>query len=118
MIKACLYNLIDSCISLNIAFFVNASILIGLLFKKKKVMNLNFFSFNLVSAATFYTRNIEVTRLQDAHQLLKTFMGNDVAAVFFGIGLLCSGQSSTLTGTLAGQIVMEVFLKKLKIQLF
>jgi manganese transport protein len=95
---ACKYNFIDTAIALNGAFFVNAAILI-------------------VSAAVFFTRGIIVTEIQQAHSLLAPLVGTSVAGVLFGIALLAAGQSSTLTGTLAGQIVMEGFLK-LRIQPF
>ncbi|HEU5180789.1 MAG TPA: Nramp family divalent metal transporter [Candidatus Polarisedimenticolia bacterium] len=90
--RACKYNLIDTTVALNAAFFVNAAILV-------------------MSAATFYTRGIEVTEIQQAHTLLAPLLGTAVASTAFAIALLCSGQSSTLTGTLAGQIVMEGFLQ-------
>jgi manganese transport protein len=74
------------------AFFVNAAILI-------------------VSAAVFHaTGRYDVAELQDAHELLRPLLGG-AAATAFAVALLCSGQSSTITGTLAGQIVMEGFLK-------
>jgi manganese transport protein len=89
---ACKYNLIDTTIALNGAFFVNAAILI-------------------VSAAVFFSRGIVVTEIQQAHQLLDPLLGTAVAGTLFGVALIAAGQSSTLTGTLAGQIVMEGFLK-------
>ena len=90
--RACRYNLVDTAVALNAAFFVNAAILV-------------------VASATFHTRGIEVTEVQQAHQLLAPLLGTAVASTAFGIALLCSGQSSTLTGTLAGQVVMEGFLR-------
>jgi manganese transport protein len=90
--RACRYNFLDSAIALNGALFVNAAILV-------------------MSAAVFYTRHIVVTEIQQAHQLLAPLMGTTAASVLFGLALLCSGQSSTLTGTMAGQIVMEGFLR-------
>jgi len=90
--RACKFNLIDSTVALNGALFVNAAILI-------------------MSGAIFFTRHIAVTEIQQAHQLLSPLMGTAVASWIFGLALLCSGQSSTLTGTMAGQIVMEGFLK-------
>ena len=87
---ACKYYLIDSAIALNAAFFVNAAILI-------------------VSAAVFHRHGVGVATIQEAHQLLPSFLGK-AAPILFGIALLCAGQSSTLTGTLAGQIVMEGYL--------
>jgi manganese transport protein len=88
--SACKYYLIDSAIALNVAFFVNAGILV-------------------LSAAVFHRHGVEVATIQEAHQLLPSFLGK-AAPILFGIALLCAGQSSTLTGTLAGQIVMEGFL--------
>ena len=77
--------------ALNVAFFVNAAILI-------------------VSAAAFHGKGTEVTELQQAHSLLSPMLGTTLAGVLFAIGLICSGQASTITGTLAGQIVMEGYL--------
>ncbi len=90
--QACRYNLLDSTIALNLALFVNAAILI-------------------MAAAVFFKNGIVVTQIQQAHQLLTPLMGTTAASVLFGAALLCSGQSSTLTGTMAGQIVMEGFLR-------
>jgi manganese transport protein len=88
---ACRFNLIDSVVALNGALFVNAAILI-------------------LSAAVFFQKGIEVKEIQQAHLLLAPLLGTGAASVLFAVALLCSGQSSTLTGTLAGQIVMEGFL--------
>ena len=88
--SACKYFLLDSTIALNAAFFVNAAILI-------------------LSAAVFHRHGVEVATIEEAHQLLPAFLGKG-APILFAIALLCAGQSSTLTGTLAGQIVMEGFL--------
>lgn len=88
---ACRYNFIDSVVALNTAFFVNASILI-------------------LAASVFFANNIVVNDLRDAHKLLPQFLGGSLAASLFAIALLCAGQSSTLTGTLAGQIIMEGFV--------
>ena len=90
---ACRYYLIDSTIALNLAFFVNAAILI-------------------VSAAVFHRHGVEVASIEEAYKLLPDFLGN-AAPILFGVALLCAGQSSTLTGTLAGQIVMEGYLHAL-----
>ncbi len=87
--SACFFYLIDSAVALNVAFLVNAAILI-------------------VSAAVFHGK-VEVTSIEQAHELLPSFLGQ-AAPILFGIALLCAGQSSTLTGTLAGQIVMEGYL--------
>jgi manganese transport protein len=88
---ACRYNLADSVVALNAALLVNAAILI-------------------LSAAVFFRRGIVVTEIQQAHLLLVPLLGTAAAGILFAVALLCSGQSSTLTGTLAGQIVMEGFL--------
>ena len=88
--SACRYYLLDAAIALNIAFFVNAAILI-------------------VSAAVFGRRGLDVTSIEEAYKLLPTFLGK-AAPILFGVALLCAGQSSTWTGTLAGQIVMEGYL--------
>ncbi|WP_338876695.1 Nramp family divalent metal transporter [Spirosoma sp. SC4-14] len=83
---------IDSTVSLFLAFFINASILI-------------------LSAATFhFSGNQHVADITDAHRLLDPILGVKLAGVLFAVALLASGQNSTLTGTLAGQIVMEGFL--------
>jgi len=92
MRQAARYNLIDSAVALNCAFFVNAAILI-------------------LSAAVFHTRGIEVSEIQQAHELLVPLLGTGLAGIAFAVALLCAGQSSTLTGTLAGQVVMEGFLR-------
>jgi manganese transport protein len=88
---ACRFNLIDSTIALNGALLVNAAILI-------------------LAAMVFFKRGIVVTEIQQASGLLTPLLGTTFASVIFGVALLCSGQSSTLTGTMAGQIVMEGFL--------
>jgi manganese transport protein len=88
---ACRFNLIDSSIALNGALLVNAAILV-------------------LAAMVFFKRGIIVTEIQQANQLLAPLLGTTMASVLFGVALLCSGQSSTLTGTMAGQIVMEGFL--------
>ena len=90
--QACRFNLVDSVIALNGAMLVNAAILI-------------------TAAATFWTRGQPVTELQQAHGLLADLLGSGVAPVAFALALLASGQSSTVTGTLAGQITMEGFLQ-------
>jgi manganese transport protein len=87
---ACRYNLIDTALALNAAFFVNAAILV-------------------LSASVFNRHGVTVTSIEQAHQLLPSFLGA-AAPILFGVALLCAGQSSTLTGTLAGQIVMEGYL--------
>jgi manganese transport protein len=94
--QAIRYNFIDSVIALNLAFFVNAAILI-------------------LAAATFFTQGMHgVADIQDAHKLLEPMLGS-WAATLFALALIAAGQSSTITGTLAGQIVMEGYLN-LRIQ--
>ncbi|AEU09365.1 MULTISPECIES: Nramp family divalent metal transporter [Blattabacterium] len=86
------YATIDSTLSLSLAFFINAAILI-------------------ISAATFHKYgHTEVADILDAHKLLSPILGSSLSGVFFALALLASGQNSTLTGTLSGQIVMEGFL--------
>ena len=86
------YNFIDSAIALNAAFFVNAAILV-------------------LAASTFFKAGMyEVAEIQDAHKLLAPLLGTELAPLLFGIALVAAGQSSTITGTLAGQIVMEGYL--------
>ena len=95
--KAFRFNLIDSTIALNLAFFVNAAILI-------------------LAGSVFYKNGMYgVADIQDAHHLLEPMLGTQWAPILFAVALLCSGQSSTITGTLAGQIVMEGYLN-LRIQ--
>lgn len=91
--KAIKLNTIDSAVALNLALFVNASILI-------------------LAAATFHKQGMaEVSRLEDAHLLLGDLLGSEWASHLFAIALIAAGQSSTVTGTLAGQIVMEGYLR-------
>jgi manganese transport protein len=90
--RACKLNLLDSTIALNAAFFVNSAILV-------------------LAASVFYKNGIVVTEIQQAYKLLEQLLGTHAASIAFGLALLASGQSSTLTGTLAGQIVMEGFVK-------
>jgi len=86
------FNTLDSLIALNGAFLVNAALLI-------------------MAAATFYTAGLhEVTEIQDAHRLLEPLLGAHLAPAVFAIALIAAGQSSTITGTLAGQVVMEGFV--------
>ena len=95
--QALKYNFIDSAIALNLAFFVNAAILI-------------------LAAATFYKNGLfEVAEIQDAYHFLEPILGNKLAPILFAVALIAAGQSSTITGTLAGQIVMEGYLN-LRIQ--
>ncbi len=90
--QAVRYASVDSTLALFIALLINAAILI-------------------VAAAAFHTRGqTEVTEIQDAHRMLTPLLGAASASVLFAIALLASGQNSTITGTLTGQIVMEGFL--------
>ncbi|MGZ5537840.1 MAG: Nramp family divalent metal transporter [Chthoniobacterales bacterium] len=90
--EAIKFATIDSTLALMFALFINAAILI-------------------VSAATFYTRGRnDIAEIQDAYRLLSPMLGVTGASTLFALALLASGQNSTLTGTLAGQIVMEGFL--------
>lgn len=93
---ACRFNFFDLFVALNAALLVNAAILI-------------------MSAAVFHKHGIVVTEIGQAHSLLTPILGTTLASIVFGAALLCSGQSSTLTGTMAGQIVMEGFVR-LKMQ--
>ncbi len=91
--KAIKMNIFDSIIALNLALFVNASILI-------------------LAATVFYNAGMtDVASIQTAHQLLAPMVGNNLAPILFAIALIAAGQSSTITGTLAGQIVMEGYLQ-------
>lgn len=90
--KAIRFNTIDSVIALNLALFVNAAILI-------------------LSAATFHKNGMhDVAEIQDAHRLLEPMLGSAFAPMLFAVALIAAGQSSTITGTLAGQVVMEGYL--------
>jgi manganese transport protein len=90
--EAIKYCNIDSALALTFAFFVNAAILV-------------------VAAAVFYRNgHREIAEITDAYKLLSPLLGVSGASVIFALALLASGQNSTLTGTLAGQIVMEGFL--------
>ena len=89
--QALKFNRIDSTIALNIAFLVNAAILI------------------LAATIFFKTGNSNVAEIKEAHRLLPGFLGN-TAPILFAVALIAAGQSSTVTGTLAGQIIMEGYL--------
>lgn len=90
--QALKFNRIDSTIALNIAFFVNAAILV------------------LAATVFFKTGNSHVAEIKEAHQLLAPLLGSTIAPKLFAIALIAAGQSSTITGTLAGQIIMEGYL--------
>lgn len=90
--RALKLNFIDSAVALNLAFFVNAAILV-------------------LAATVFYkTGRTDVAEIKDAHHLLDQLLGTKLAPALFAIALIAAGQSSTVTGTLAGQIVMEGYL--------
>ncbi|MCB0850140.1 MAG: Nramp family divalent metal transporter [Bacteroidetes bacterium] len=90
--KAIRFNIADSAIALNMAFFVNAAILI-------------------LAAAVFHKSGMfDVAEIQDAHKLLEPMLGNKLAPILFAVALIAAGQSSTVTGTLSGQIVMEGYI--------
>ncbi|MDW8417896.1 MAG: Nramp family divalent metal transporter [Chitinophagales bacterium] len=90
--QAIRFNLIDSTVALNLAFLVNASILI-------------------LAATVFYKRGLQhVVTIEEAHSMLQPLLGRELAPILFAVALIAAGQSSTITGTLAGQIVMEGFL--------
>jgi len=90
--EAIRFATLDSTLALCFAFFINAAILI-------------------LAAATFHpTGHQEVADIGDAYRLLSPLLGAGIASILFAVALLASGQNSTITGTLAGQIVMEGFL--------
>ncbi|MFI5171730.1 MAG: Nramp family divalent metal transporter [Chitinophagales bacterium] len=90
--RAIKFNFLDSVVALNLAFFVNASILI-------------------LAAAVFFSNGLtDIAEIQDAHRLLEPLLGTNLAPILFAVALIASGQSSTITGTLAGQIIMEGYL--------
>ena len=91
--RALKFNFLDSTIALNLAFFVNAAILV------------------LAAAIFFKTGRTDIAEIKEAHQLLDPLLGSKVAPYLFAIALIAAGQSSTITGTLAGQIVMEGYLQ-------
>jgi manganese transport protein len=90
--RALKFNFLDSTIALNIAFFVNMSILV------------------VAATAFFMNGQKDVVDIRQAHLLLTPLLGSKVAPILFAVALICAGQSSTITGTLAGQIVMEGYL--------
>ncbi|MFM2375852.1 MAG: hypothetical protein RLZZ165_949 [Bacteroidota bacterium] len=86
------FNFIDSAVALNLALFVNAAILI-------------------LAASTFFKHGMyDVAEIQDAHRFLAPLLGSKWAPILFAVALIAAGQSSTITGTLAGQIIMEGYL--------
>lgn len=91
--RALKLNLIDSTIALNLAFFVNAAILV------------------LAASVFFFRGRTDVAEIKTAYELLSGFLGTNLAPTLFAVALIAAGQSSTITGTLAGQIVMEGYLR-------
>lgn len=89
--RAIRFNIVDSAVALNMALFVNAAILI-------------------IAASTFFNTGVEVKEIQDAHRMLTPMLGSTLAPFLFALALIAAGQSSTVTGTLAGQIIMEGYL--------
>jgi manganese transport protein len=90
--EAIRFATLDSTVALMSALFINAAILV-------------------IAAATFHGSGHEdVADISDAYQLLSPLLGTSLASILFAVALLCSGQNATLTGTLAGQIVMEGFI--------
>ncbi len=90
--QALKYNNVDSVIALNIAFFVNAAILI-------------------LAASVFHKNGYAaISEIEEAHKMLSPLLGNKLAPILFAVALIAAGQSSTITGTLAGQIIMEGYL--------
>jgi len=90
--EAIRFSTLDSCIALTLALLVNGAILV------------------LAAALFHHSGHTDITQIQDAYQLMAPLLGVPLAAIVFALALLLSGQNSTLTGTLAGQIVMEGFL--------
>ncbi len=91
--QALKWSFIDSAVALNIAFLINAAILI------------------LAATVFFKTGRTDVGEIKQAHELLSPMLGSSFASTLFAIALIAAGQSSTVTGTLAGQIVMEGYLR-------
>lgn len=90
--EAIRYNFIDSTVALSFAFFINAAILV------------------MGAAVFFRAGRTEIAEIDEAYKTLAPLLGTTMASYLFAIALLCSGQNATLTGTLAGQIVMEGFM--------
>jgi manganese transport protein len=86
------FNFIDSVVALNLALFVNGALMI-------------------LAASTFYNNGfLGVAKIEEAHSMLAPLLGSSLAPILFAIALIAAGQSSTITGTLAGQVVMEGFV--------
>lgn len=91
--RALKINFLDTAVALNLAFFVNAAILI------------------LAASVFFKSGHTEIADLHEAHRMLEPLLGGKLAPILFAVALIAAGQSSTVTGTLAGQIVMEGYLR-------
>src|SRR5688500_15199557 len=91
--RALKWSFVDTAVALNIAFLINSAILI------------------LAASVFFNTGRTDVAEIKQAHQLLSPMLGSTIASTLFAVALIASGQSSTITGTLAGQIVMEGYLR-------
>src|SRR5690606_12996609 len=91
--RALKINFLDTAVALNLAFFVNAAILI------------------LAASVFFKSGYTEIADLHEAHRMLEPLLGGKLAPILFAVALIAAGQSSTVTGTLAGQIVMEGYLR-------
>lgn len=91
--QALKWSFVDSAIALNLAFLINAAILI------------------LAATVFFQTGRTDVGEIRQAHELLSPMLGSGIASTLFAVALIAAGQSSTITGTLAGQIVMEGYLR-------
>lgn len=90
--QALKWSFVDAAVALNIAFLVNAAILV-------------------LAAAVFFKNGLGVAEIGEAHRLLEGMLGSKLAPILFAVALIAAGQSSTITGTLAGQIVMEGYLR-------
>ncbi|GIN72085.1 divalent metal cation transporter MntH [Bacillus sp. J14TS2] len=90
--EAIKFSVMDSSFSLTVAFLINSAILI-------------------LGAAAFHGKGIQVSEIEEAYRLLSPTVGIGIASTLFAVALLASGQNSTITGTLSGQIVMEGFIQ-------
>jgi manganese transport protein len=102
--RAIRFNSVDTIVALSIAFFVNAAILVmaAMVFHGKSGVQ--------VPGGEFVAFNAKTDWIRDAYLTLAPLLGTSLASILFGVALLASGQSSTITGTLAGQVVMEGFM--------
>ena len=90
--RALRYGFVDTLLALNVAFVINASILV-------------------LASGVFHAHGIVVTDLREAQRLLSPLLGTSLAGILFAVALLAAGQSSTITGTLAAQVVMQGFVQ-------